>query len=336
MRHFLGIDGGGSKCYAALLNEHGQVRGWGRGGPTTYQPGVDAAACWEQAVEGALAPSAPEELWVGEIWQTAERVHWFRERGIRAHIGRVHEKSVCLLHALCEYGVVVHAGTGNFVYTRTREGCEAIIGGLGPILGEEGAGWDIGLRGLKAGLRSPWTRETRTRLAASLPAALGVNRLLEVVGRPIYTGQISRARIAALAPTVIAEAEAGDRVAVRVLSEAADALAEIVRLALHEHDLVGRGYPLIGIAGLIQASPYYWRMLRGRILRHDPSLQATVPPVRMCVAAAFEMMRREGIPITAGLRDQAVASQQAYAGATVATQDQSTCCKQSTSMPSVT
>lgn len=317
MRYFLGIDGGGSKCSTVLLEETGEVLGWGSGGPTTYQSEVDAEASCRESLEAAVARIALEEVRVGELNHTSTA--WLEQQGIRVHSVTVGENAACLLAALEDHGVVVHAGTGSFVSVRGRDGRTLHFGGLGPVLGEDGAGWDIGLRGIKAGLRSSWTAETRTSLAEVLPPVLGLSDLRQVVGRPIYTGQISRAHVAALAPVVIAQAEAGDQIALKILHEAADALTEIGRLALTGVGIVGRGAPLIGIAGVIQGSPFYWRILRDKMLQHDPSLRPMVPPVRMCVGAAFGAMRRAGIPLTAELRDRVVATQKQFPGAAVVT-----------------
>lgn len=320
MRYFLGLDGGGSKCSAVLLDETGAVLGWGKSGPTTYQSEADAEASCRESLDAAVARTTPAEIaeiWAGELGHTSTA--WLEQQGICVHSVTVGENTASLLAALQDHGVVVHAGTGSFVSIRAENGRTLHFGGFGPVVGEDGAGWDIGLRGIKAGLRSSWTAETRTRLAEVLPPVLGLSDIRQVMGRPIYTGQISRARVAALAPVVIAEAEAGDRIALRVLHEAAETLAEIGRLGLTEAGIIGRGAPLIGIAGVIQGSPFYWRILRDKMLRHDPSLKPMVPPVRMCVGAAFRAMRQSGIPLTAELRERVVATQKHFPGAAATT-----------------
>ena len=61
MRYFLGVDGGGSKCDAVVIDETGVVCGWGTSGPTTYVSAEEAAAASRQALTGALA-KAPARL----------------------------------------------------------------------------------------------------------------------------------------------------------------------------------------------------------------------------------------------------------------------------------
>ena len=66
MRYALGIDGGGSKCDAVLMDETGLTVGWGRGGPvhTYYDPPEVIAASYAEAITGALRDVQDAELWV--------------------------------------------------------------------------------------------------------------------------------------------------------------------------------------------------------------------------------------------------------------------------------
>ena len=66
IRYALGIDGGGSKCDAALMAESGAVVSWGRGGATHiyYDPPEVISASYVEAITGALAELEGAEVWV--------------------------------------------------------------------------------------------------------------------------------------------------------------------------------------------------------------------------------------------------------------------------------
>jgi len=318
VRYFLGIDGGGSKCDAVVIDESGVVRGWGRGGPTTYVSPEAAATASREALAEALGNLSVSELWMGAICTSVYATDWLKDRGTAVHRFLIDETDACFAAAGRTWGVMVHAGTGSWVQGRTADGRQARVGGMGPIVGDDGSGWDIGLRGIKAALRSSWSARTHTSLAEAVPPVLGVSRLGSIVGRPITTGQVTRAQIAAVAPVVVSEAARGDAVAIRALEQAAASLADLCELVLDELQIIGQGYPLIGMAGVIQGAPLYWRLFSERMLECDPTLVPEVPTLKMAVGAALEAMRRAGVEVSPDLRGQVAKTQAAFAASQVA------------------
>ncbi len=260
-------------------------------------------------------------MWVAHTWGDYGLQGWLCELGVPiAHLGRVQEWDIAYFSAAATWGLVVHAGTGSWVQCRTPDGRMPRIGGMGPFLGDEGGGWDLGFRGIKAALRSDWSHKTRTSLADEIPRAMGVPDLRgAVVGDPITSGKVTRAQIASIAPIVLEQAAAGDSIAMQVVDEAAESLADMCAILLEDTKAIGQGYPLIGVAGVIQSSPFYWRVLQDKILLHDATLAPEVAPYKMAVGAAMLAMKDAGVSITQDLRDRIVSSQAAYPFARVPT-----------------
>lgn len=300
-----------------LIDETGVVHGWGVGGPANYNSPEVVAQSYEDALAGALQPSPPEELWIGAVSMSQRVVEWFQARGIVAHFHWANEVEAGFCAALEEWGLLVLAGTGSFVHARTREGHDLHLGGFGPVLGDEGSAYDVGLRGIRAALRSTWPGARPTSLTQAIAAALGQKAPWDLVW-PFQMHQIGRRDVASLAPTVEEQARAGDAVALDVLREAAAALAQIIGVALDATTLRGAGCPLIGSGGLAQGSPLYWSMLSEEALRIDATLRPVMPPVRPAVGAAFSAMRAMGIPVTSELRDRVVETQRPFTRAVVA------------------
>lgn len=321
LRYFLGIDGGGSKCDAVLLAEDGTVLGWGRRGATSYRPAADSAAALQESVAEALGDTAVDELWVAHTWLDHGLLQWLQARGLTVRLfDRVQEWDIAYTLAGRTWGVVIHSGTGSWVQCRMPDGRKPRIGGMGPFFGDEGSGWDIGFRGIKAALRSGWSNRTRTSLAEAVPAALGVRDLLHaVVGDPITSGKITRAQVASIAPVVLEQAAAGDGVAMKVVDEAASSLADMCILLLEETGVVGQGYPLVGAAGVIQNSPLYWGMLLEKVLRHDPTLVPEVTPYKMAIGAAMLAMEAAGMEVTQDLRERISETQRTFPCAMIPT-----------------
>jgi N-acetylglucosamine kinase-like BadF-type ATPase len=123
-------------------------------------------------------------------------------------------------------GILVVAGTGVIVAGRSTDGTIYGTAGFGPILGDEGSGYWIGLEGIKAGL---WARdrEMKTSLLTEIQAFWGLNS----VGELLEKGNARPGPdFAALCPTVVRCAENGDELAEAVLRRAGTELAEPVAL----------------------------------------------------------------------------------------------------------
>lgn len=143
------------------------------------------------------------------VWTVRERrALAARLAGLAIRVEVLADAQAALLGALGpEPGLLVLAGTGAIVVGRDARGRWARAGGLGPLLGDEGSAFWIG---------RAWLRAT-----TSGEDFLPVRRLV--------TAPNAVARMAALAPSVLARARRGDRIARGIVSEAQDHLA---RLAL--------------------------------------------------------------------------------------------------------
>ncbi len=320
MRHYLGIDGGGSKCDAVLIDETGTVLGWGHAGATSYQSTEASTNSVQQAVEAALEGQNVTDLSIGSLWVANDLVEFLGEMGISATCRSVFEWDASFAAAERTWGILALSGTGSWVQGRTPDGRMLRLGGLGPILGDEGGGWDLGLRGIKAALRAKWSPQLQTTLGEAVPEAMGYDSLLlSVVGLPITSGQITRAQIAAVAPVVLREAVAGDRIALDIVHKSAEHLSEYGRIVIEDLGVVGEGYPLLGVAGLLQGSQLYWDTFCEHILRHDSTLQPEVVPTRIAVGAVLKLMQNDGIDTSKSIHARVLETQQAFPDATVYT-----------------
>jgi N-acetylglucosamine kinase-like BadF-type ATPase len=122
------------------------------------------------------------------------------------------------------------------------------------MLADEGsAGW-VGHRGLLAAVRAAEGRGEPTVLKEALFNVLTITALSELPAMA-YGGGLTRERLSELAPTVIAVAQAGDRVAQAILDEASTELASAARSVVGQIDFEGAPYPLIFSGGLFVGLP---------------------------------------------------------------------------------
>ncbi len=295
-RFALGIDGGGSKCDALLVDEKGRVSGHGRGGPTHvyYDPPEVIAASYVEAIEQALEGVQDAEVWsAGHLPEGAPR------RAIAArnrHLQHLPagEVDTAFASAQEEWGLIVLAGTGSFVHGRTAEGRELHFGGLGPVLNDYGSAYEIGLRGLRAAFASDWTAARRTSLAEAIPRALGAPDRKAVFDLVYWKG-LGRRQIAALARVVNQEAEAGDAVAVSCIQRAADELAEVALDVVRELEFEEISFPVIAIGSVARNCRLWWERVCERIRAAAPSARPLVPALSPAAGAALLALRAMGV-----------------------------------------
>lgn len=142
-------------------------------------------------------------------------------------------------------GAVLLAGTGSVAYGINSDGRIQRAGGWGYLLGDEGSGYWIGLQALR--LITDWGDSRlaqETALVSTIMQELGLTRAFDLIA---WTYQKAHPRdIAALAPLVLELAEAGDKTAMRIISEAAEHLAALVE---HVCSQLGLGHQTIVYAG---------------------------------------------------------------------------------------
>jgi N-acetylglucosamine kinase-like BadF-type ATPase len=139
------------------------------------------------------------------VWTAGERRRVAREVApLAARVAVIADAQAALLGALRDGpGLLVLSGTGSIVVGRDARGRWARAGGLGPLLGDEGSGFWLGRQWLRA-----------TVDGADPEAALRLLRQRDPV-----------ARIAALAPSVLARSRRGDRRARAIVEEGGRHLA---------------------------------------------------------------------------------------------------------------
>jgi N-acetylglucosamine kinase-like BadF-type ATPase len=205
------------------------------------------------------------------------------ERAFRSVTGlsvREQDGPLALAHATA--GIVVLAGTGAFVYGRSPAGAEVFLDALGPLLGDAGSAFDIGLRAIRAAARAGWGPRHATAMAAPLieacAAYAGGKGGFDLVSYMLQ--HRDRSELASLARIVDEHAEAGDVVARRVLEEAADAIAETLRDVVARLSIGSRPLPMVAAGSVARRSRIYWRRVCERAAEIGPGLLPCVPEQR--------------------------------------------------------
>ena len=268
-RLYLGIDGGGTRCRARLVDADGRVLGEGQGGPSNPRLGLQSAmeevlAATHEALRSAGLPREATALLsaglgLAGVGQKAERGavlawdHPFSSTRVEtdAHVA-------CLGAHGGEDGAVLIVGTGSCGLALIG-GQEVRIGGWGFPISDEGSGAWIGLEALRLALRVHDGLAPESSLAARVLAGFEEDPEAMV----IWLGRARPRDYAALAPTVLEEAPR-DEGAARIVKNAAVALAGLAEA------LLAAGAPRLSIMGGLAAPlmPYFPASLSGRL--HPP------------------------------------------------------------------
>ena len=288
---YLGIDGGGSKCKARLMDPSGGREGVGIAGPANPFQDMDLAiesivSAAQLAVSDAgLAPDTLAELVVGIglAGVNIPRVHqsisaWshpFRRFYLADDI-----HIACLGAHGGEDGAVIVAGTGSVAYTSIN-GVNTSIGGHGFPFGDKGSGAWMGLELLKAVLLAMDDLGPETALIEAAEKQLGVT------GLGIIDAMVNALPrdYGALAPLVMAGAVDGDQVAVAIVREGATYLEALATRLLQA------GADNFCVLGGLAPALIPW--MREEITRHI--VEAQGQPDIGALRLAVSEFRRDGL-----------------------------------------
>src|SRR5579885_1021012 len=230
--YYLGVDGGGSKTLAIIVDAQGKQRGQGLSGSSNY-----AAVGLSQAVAhiGSAAEEAAREAgctlplhaaWLGLAGIDRQDDCDTLLPHLRSLAGAIHltNDAELLLSALDNaVGVALIAGTGSIALARNAEGSIKRAGGWGHILGDEGSGYDIGRRALQAATRAADGRDPATALLALIMQHWNLTSPDGLIDKVYHAAD--KADIAQVATLVFAAARSGDSTAREIIQQAAQELA---------------------------------------------------------------------------------------------------------------
>ena len=253
----VGVDAGGTTTIAAT-SEDGAFRREARGpgaNPTTL--GVDDAAdVIITTIRDALGGADPAAIHVGAAGsgraKVAENLRELIVLAFRhAKVAVGDDAAIALRAAIPDgAGAVLIAGTGSVAYA--EHGARAqLAGGLGYLAGDEGSAFWIGMQAVKLYgrvLDGRATRDETTDLVARTLDAPDRERYVAA----LYDAPLKPAKVASLAPSIIAFAGKGNRASTKIVQAAALELGDLVKSALRAVELLDAS-PRIALAGRLFA-----------------------------------------------------------------------------------
>jgi len=298
MRYYLGIDGGGTSTTAAVANERGKIVGTGRAGPSLYKV-VGLKGAMKNLRKAILAAEKKARVTSPSYayavfglsgvdtlndWKilSALMYQYFKPRF--ADRFRVVNDVVIALAAGTDapFGAALIAGTGSNAYAVGPRG-EAYAGGLGSVLADEGSAYWIGSQMLRAAVKSFDRRGPETALEQSLCALLKVRTMRDAVdvvyphtkdfGAGMNRSGFDKTAIARLAPLCTRTARQGDRVAKKIVYDAAHELAAMVHAVVARAGLSRMRFDCVLSGGAWKAGALIVRPFARAVRPHAPRVR---------------------------------------------------------------
>jgi N-acetylglucosamine kinase-like BadF-type ATPase len=187
-------------------------------------------------------------------------------------------------------GVVVIAGTGSIAIGVNTEGTQARAGGFGPTLSDEGSGYYIAQRALKAVVSSFDGRSARTTLAERICRRLGVADPSDLPG-VIYNSDSEPVDIAPLAELVDEAAREGDEVAREILTAAGSELGRLAISVIEKLDLESSAFRVACVGSVFRSGELVMTPLRDAVLR-VASRAEIGPPIHPPAIGAVKLVQK--------------------------------------------
>jgi len=303
----IGIDGGGSRTRAVLVDGSGNLLAGALGGPANIQ--LHNKETFKTTINSLLS-----ELYTSS--RSSSRmvkaiVAGFAGAGRSSNreiAGSILDKldlknrhkimtdmEIALYGAFRDKpGIILIAGTGSAAFGRDAIGNVRRCGGWGYLVGDEGSGYYIGRTAVRYTLQSYDTILPATVLTDIICEAFDLETIDQIIPA-IYSGAVSRIDIANLAPAVLDAEVQGDQVALMIIEEAGKSLGKLVETLLHRLKFEAKPVNLC-LAGSIFKKrdtllPYILENIQDGVRIVDPQF----PPV---VGAALLAFKEVKIPIT--------------------------------------
>lgn len=294
---YLGVDGGGTKTHAVIIDERQRVAGKGLAGPSNpLRVGIACAAtAIREAIDIACAAAGAERAGIlaAKVGLAGVRRGDLRVRmrealtglGIRV-LDVVTDADIALFGATGGApGIVLIAGTGSVCCGTNARGVHLCAGGWGPLAGDEGSGSWIARRALQAVAQASDGRGPQTALSQAALAYFDAATMDELA-LAIYAPSMTNERVAGLCRHVIEAAQAGDEVARGIIMQAGRELGAAAVAVISHLRMNRERFQVAYVGGVFAAGRLVLDSLCEEIAAVAPAAEVVQPKLPPAIAAA--------------------------------------------------
>ncbi len=299
--YYLAADGGGSKLQAILYDEDFRIVRTGRvaGVNTLFKPAEvvrqNIESMMKELLEGAeegYVPSitAADLCMVG----AGDMMRDVLERmGSGTKITFHSEPAVGLAACLRTEGAVALSGTGSDAFFVKDGQCLRSVGGWGPLLGDEGSGYDIGLNTIKAAIYSFDGRRTPSILYDLVMERWNLDHLWGIVTH-LAGNPDARHEVASAAALCAKAAHLGDPTALRIYEHAALEMSLQARTVIESYRDIWDGTVVV-MGGAWKGHPHMYDVFQSELRLIYPEANVFLPSFEPVVGCVVLRCLREGM-----------------------------------------
>jgi N-acetylglucosamine kinase-like BadF-type ATPase len=300
---FLGVDGGGTKTHAVVIDETKRIIGEGTAGasnplrvgfPASWQNISSAIneACREAGIETSSITAARVGVAGTRQAETRKRLRESLDGLKIADLRVLTDSAIALFGATGGApSVVIIAGTGSVCCGVNERGKQACSGGWGPMAGDEGSGVWIARRALQQVAQANDGRSAATALTAAADKYFHTNGADELLAA-IYAPHMTNDVIAGFGREVIATARAGDAAAREILASAGRELGLMAASVIRRLNMGREKFQVAHVGSIFAAGEILLDALRAEVMRAAP-LASLGPPLYPPATAAALLALKE-------------------------------------------
>ncbi len=300
MARYISFDGGGTKLNGMMFDEGMNLLGAGHaGGINTTQASLEDCcanmrACLDQMLAGGVPDVVDAVYYTGVghfkllCGEVASRTR------VTEFIGIGEAQGGLLAGALREEGMLALSGTGSDACYIGPNG-RSVVGGWGPILGDDGSGSWIGQQALRAAVRmiNGWGEDTL--LLGLIREEWKVDDDWKMV--PIVHRSAAPFRqVAMLTPLVGRAAAQNDKVALDILREAGHLMALQTKALIRRAGLGPDQLDVTLCGGAWKSHPAMFEAYCGELTAQYPTLTARRPMFEHVCAGPVRFLLDRGVP----------------------------------------
>jgi N-acetylglucosamine kinase-like BadF-type ATPase len=301
---YLGVDGGGTKTHAVIMAADLNILGEGQScASNPLRVGLqEAISNINLAITRACAQAGIKLQDISRaciaLAGIGHPIHFHTLKDALSHALGISNLQLvtdvrAALHGALDGspGVVIIAGTGSIAYGVNQAGEEARSGGWGPTISDEGSGYDIARRALRAVIASFDGRSQKTSLTEMVCHKLGIESPADIPG-VIYNSDLEPVEIANLACVVTEAARSGDGVARQILAEAGEELAKLAISVIERLKLQSSAFRVACVGSVFNSGEFVLGPMRAAILRVAPAAEIG-PPISPPAIGAAKLAKAE-------------------------------------------
>lgn len=313
MKYFLGIDAGGTKTEAVILNEKGEIVGIGRSGPGNYEGiGIEEAKknwllainkakdnigniIFDYACFGLAGADFPEDFVMLE--KEVEKL------GITKEFLVENDAPIALRAGNKEFwGVIIVMGTGNNGYGRAKDGRWYRYFGEGYIFGDWGGASSVVQDILFYAFRSYDGRGEKTILEEKVLKFFEAKNYNELAKR-LYYNPSEYGRALGLAPVLFEALREGDKVAREIVEKIVNETVISAYNLMMKLDLLTEETPLVLAGSLYKGATWLPEYVQSKMRLYAEKCKVVLLKIPPAVGAALIAFEKAGYEVSEEMWD---------------------------------